>query len=332
MEINLDVPPPYAIQMEPAEGCNLACSFCGIQSIRNNGADAELGMHGKNSAPYRFMTLETNERIAEQVAHYKWNPRIEYAMHGEPTMNTQLTEMIATMRKHNPKVYIMVTSNGGGLVKNAHNRIAGMFEAGLNTLALDDYKHSNGLMQRVLDQLDHDLAPWRVHLYPQDPEGNPHHRHNKRKLVIINDISDNSTGNHQLTNQGGASFASKLEPLAQRCAKPFRELSVRWDGSVAVCCDDWKGSYKVGNTNKESLSDLWYSERFEAARRKLYASDRNFGPSGPCTGCDVRTYRNGLLPDKLGKSEMLPEDDETRAVAKQAMRGKVFTIMLGKGD
>lgn len=332
MEINREVPPPFAIQMEPTEGCNLGCSFCGIQSIRANGADAELGIHGKNSAPYRFMDPATNELVARQIAELTWNPRIEYAMHGEPGMNKDLTAMVATMRKHNPKAYIMVTSNGGGLVKDTQARVAGLFAAGLNTLALDDYKHSGGIMEKVRANLDDDLASWKVYEYPKDPKGNPHHRDAGQRLVYINDIGENDSGNHQLTNQGGASFSAKKEPLAQRCAKPFRELSVRWDGSVAICCDDWPGNYKVGNVNTIGLHGVWYHPRFEAARRRLYASNRDFGPTGACTGCDVRTYRNGLLPDKLGKTDMLPEDAESKALVKQALAGRVFTIMLHKGD
>jgi radical SAM protein with 4Fe4S-binding SPASM domain len=249
-------------------------------------------------------------------------------------MHKGLAEMIAAARRHNPGAFIMVTSNGGGWQKDAYARIAALFKAGLNTLALDDYKHSGGWVTNIKAQLApyEDVASWRVHHYPSDPKGNPHHRHKEQKLVYLNDIEDNSTGNHQLTNQGGASFAAKKEPLAQRCAKPFRELSVRWDGNVAICCDDWKGTYKVGNVNDMPLQDIWYHPRFEAARRKLYAADRNMGASAPCTGCDVRTYRNGLLPDKLGKGAMLPPDDESNAVVREALRGRVFSIMLGKGD
>lgn len=337
MNINKDVPTPYAVQLEPVEGCSLACSFCGIQSIRVNGADADLGIHGKNSAPYRFMELETLEKFVREAAVAGWNPRWEFAMHGDPSIHPKLTEMIALVRKHHPKGYIMVTTNGSGLLKDTTVKIAAWFKAGLNTLALDDYKHSstngkptwvtqirNAIADDVLGEKNYD-----VHEYPKDPEGNPHHRHRKAKLVFIHDISENTTGNHTLTNQGGASFSKLKGNLEERCAKPFRELSIRWDGNVAICCDDWPGQYKIGNVNSLTPDEIWYHPRFEAARRKLYAADRNFGS---CKGCDVKTARNGLLPDKLGKSEMAPVDDETRGYLRDALRGKVFTIQLAKGD
>jgi radical SAM protein with 4Fe4S-binding SPASM domain len=328
MEINRDVPGPFAIQMEPVEGCSLACSFCGIQSIRANGADAEMHIHGKNSAPYRFMSMDTVERVAEEAARLKWNPRFEFAMHGEPTMSGSLDHQIQAVRKHHPHGYILLTSNGSGLLKDTRERIAWLFTCGLNTLALDDYKHSGGWVTQIVIELDkpwakaHDIQPLR---YPQQREGNPHQRHHKRKLVIINDISENTDGTHKLTNQAGASF--NAEQVDERCAKPFRELSVRWDGNVAICCDDWPGIYKIGNVNEMPLDEIWYHPRFEAARRRLYAAQRDFGP---CKGCNVRTLRNGLLPDKHGKGEMLPADDESNNYIKQALRGKIFTIKLGK--
>jgi radical SAM protein with 4Fe4S-binding SPASM domain len=248
-------------------------------------------------------------------------------MHGEPSMHPDLPNLVAAVRKHHKKGYIMVTSNGSGLLKDAEKKVNALFAAGVNTLALDDYKHSGGWVRKILDQVVEEFVKFPIYRYPDDPRGNPHHRHNKKMMVIINDISENATGNHQLTNQGGSSF--KAEELAERCAKPFRELSVRWDGSVALCCDDWPGKYKIGNVNLEDLDDLWYSPRFEAARRRLYAADRSFGP---CKGCNVRTSRNGLLPDKLGRSTMQAPDPQSNRVITQAMSGKVFTIKLAKED
>jgi MoaA/NifB/PqqE/SkfB family radical SAM enzyme len=331
MKINTEVPAPYAIQLEPVEGCSLGCSFCAIQSIRDNGASADKGVHGKNSAPYRFMPVSTVERVAEQAAELGWNPRWEFAMHGDPSMNKSLTEMIAVIRRHHKRGYIMVTSNGSGFLKDTQDKVEALFDAGLNTLALDDYEHSGGWVPQIVKTLgarfclERNIAPYR---YPRELDGNPHRRHHGRKLVVINDISHNEDGTHQLTNQGGNSFSAGAL-LEERCAKPFRELSVRWDGNVALCCDDWPGIYKIGNVNTMPLDEIWYHPRFEAARRRLYAADRSFGP---CDGCNVRTKRNGLLPDKLGKGDMLPPDAESNQLIKEALRGKVFTIKLAKGD
>lgn len=328
MEI-FPVDPPFALQVEPTEGCSLACAFCGIASIRENGACAETMEHGKNSAPYRFMEVDTVKRLAKEVRRLKWNPRWEFAMHGDPTMNPHLHEMIAVTRRILPKAHLQVTTNGSALMTN--EKIQALFDAGLNLLALDDYKHAKFIPRiRTIFQegpitSKHGDVP--VYEYPEQKEGNPHKRQVKPRISIIHDISENDSGNHQLTNQGGNSLAALKEPLKRRCAKPFREFSVRWDGNVALCCDDWKGEYKIGNVLELGLDEIWMHPRFEAARRRLYHRDRNFGP---CTGCNVLTKRDGLLPDKLGKGNMRKPTEVSEKHIQRALRGRVFTIKLLK--
>jgi hypothetical protein len=75
---------------------------------------------------------------------------------------------------------------------------------------------------------------------------------------------------------------------------------------------------------------LWNHPRFDAARRYLYRAER--GEIGVCSGCNVRTYRNGLLPDKMGKSKMFMPDATSRAFVKAAQGNKVFSIKLQRGD
>jgi radical SAM protein with 4Fe4S-binding SPASM domain len=315
-------PPPNAIQIEPVEGCSLACWFCALQVLRDNGADRDSQTHGKSSSPYLFMTLETAERIASEIARAGWIPRIEFAMHGEPTMSKQLPAILAIFRKHNPKASLMVTCNGGGLTTGTFEKIQAMFDAGLNSLVFDDYKHAD-FVPKIRPFLA--LLDMPVYEYPlQKDEANPHQKFNGRRVIIIQDISINTTGSHQLSNQGGSSGSHK-ENIQRRCAKPFRELSFRWDGNVALCCDDWPGKYKIGNIHDMPLEELWNHPRFDAARRRLYQKDRSFGP---CNGCTVKTPRDGILPDKQGVDEMPLPDAESHKHLVDAMRGQPFTPLI----
>lgn len=290
--------PPFALQIEPVEGCTLACWFCGLQAIRDNKADATLAVHGKISTPYKFMQASTARRVVDEVRRLKWNPRVEFAMHGEPTLHKELPGFVEMFRDYST----MVTTNGAGVTKIEH--VTRLFAKGLRTLAIDDYEQANyvaRIREWVFEMRDFGIH---VYEYPRDREGNPHARVREKRIVLIHDISDNTKGTHTLSNQGGNSLPPLEEPLSQRCAKPFRELSVRWNGDVAVCCDDWKGEYIVGNVNNMPLDALWNHPRFEAARRALYHGRRDL--LKPCNVCNVRTYRNGLLPDKHGK-ETLPQ-------------------------
>lgn len=309
--------PPFAIQLEPTEGCNLYCDFCGLQGIRSKA--------GEN---YKFMTPSTAQTIADDIRAERWTSRIEFAMHGEPTLNPNLVEIVDIFRRTLPKNQLMVTSNGGGLLADP-SKVWRLFDAGLNILALDKYERVL-IVDKLLAKLR--TAPQTpaipiIH-YPQDGLNNsPHHRWPKgtQVIIVVQDILEAQAGGHAtLTNHCGSGAPLNNKAEGKRCAKPFRELAVRWDGTVAGCCNDWRGVYKVGNVKEQvTLGQLWQNAAFTAMRRKLYYGERDFGA---CKGCDATSYRVGLLPDKLGKV-VLPKATEDDYVAiKQATRGRPLTV------
>lgn len=317
---------PNAIQVELTEGCNLRCSFCGLNGIRGEEAN------------FKFMTVQLAEQLARSIADAGWTSRIEFAMHGEPTLNKDAAAIVQVFREYLPRASIMMTSNGGGLLRGGaakvRDNVHALFFAGLNVLALDDYEYAQ-LVPKVLeaynqphlepDSPEHGWYP--VHHYPANPQANPHKRHKPGEhfIVVIRDISlpDTTTGTHAvLNNHAGAAAPPSEAAMGKRCAKPFRELSVRWDGNVAVCCNDWRGEYKVGNVAQLGVLGVWHSLAMDAARRKLYHGQRDFGP---CLGCDALSYRPGLLPDRMGKDSLPVADAEAKRAIQQALAGPSYT-------
>jgi MoaA/NifB/PqqE/SkfB family radical SAM enzyme len=328
--------PPFAVQIELVEGCNLRCSFCGLNGIRGKDND------------YKTMQPRQLGHIIEQIVEAGWNPRIEFAMHGEPTMHPNYVQMIAVARKYGPNLHLMMTSNGGGLLPNpgAEKNIGDLFKAGLNVLALDNYENVK-IVPKIMDLLTATSLSYihgatvddlkeqnyicfegdniRVYAYPRHKEGNPHMRRkaHERVLTIVRDISKADKGTHsRLANHAGAAAPLSDKMAGKRCAKPFREMSIRWNGNVAICCDDWRGVYKCGNVLEDGLLKVWHSVNFRAARRKLYHGMRDFGP---CLGCTARSYRVGLLPDKKGVVKLPKPDDTDLQVIKIATSGDPYT-------
>lgn len=322
--------PPNSVQVEATEGCNLRCGFCGIRGIRQAGGRGDL------SGPYRYMHPTTAELIAKDIKSAGWNPRIEFAMHGEPTMNPHLPELVALFRHHLPHVPIMITTNGipllegpviglgGGVPRPGtwRSRVADLFDAGASTVAVDDYK-PHRCRTALLTTVIPGVA---VHQYPAGgPAANPHRRpaRQEKRLILVQAIDEAELGNHShLSNHAGA--AGPPDPTVQeRCALPFREISVRWDGNVALCCNDWRGQYKIGAVTQFELAGLWQSAEFQAARRRLYAGRRDMAP---CHGCTHRTYRNGLLPDRMGRRTMQVPAEEDDAIIAGALAGPPYTV------
>lgn len=301
-------PPPFAVQIELTEGCNLRCQFCGLNGIR-----------GKENN-FKFMSVATATSVAAKLEEAGWHARIEFAMHGEPSLNPNMLHILHIFRERLPKNNLMMTSNGAGFVKDP----TGLVDAALgelNVLALDWYENVK-LVPKILEGY---AGEHRVRRYPQEPGANPHKRRqpNEHEFVVIQDIAKADKGTHaSLNNHAGAGAPKNDSAQGKRCAKPFRELSVRWDGNVAVCCNDWRGEYKCGSVVTSSLEVVWNGPAMDAARHKLYHGQRDFGP---CQGCDALSYRPGLLPDQRGKATLpLPGAQHAAALA-AALAGPPLT-------
>jgi len=285
--------PPNAVQIELVEGCNLRCAMCGLNGIR-----------GKNN-DYKFMEATTLVSLVDQMVKLGWNPRVEFAMHGEPSIHPNFVDMIANVRQRAPRYHIMMTSNGGGFLRKPGPlaNVQGAFNAGLNTLALDDYENAK-LVPKIRDAVAGKLSSdIEVFEYPENPDGNPHGRHRGKKLVFVQDLTNATKGTHSHVNTHcGAGSPPNDHGHGKRCAKPFRELSVRWDGSVAGCCNMWRGFYHCGNIFTDGLEEVWNGKAFGALRVAMYHGRRDLVKE--CSGCDAISHRVGLLPDKLGKEDL----------------------------
>lgn len=306
--------PPFCIQIELTEGCNLYCDFCGLQGIRK-----------EKEKNFKFLSIKNAERIASSIKNAKWNSRIEFAMHGEPTMNPDFINVVSIFRKTLPSNQLMMTSNGGGLLKV--EKIKNLFEAGLNILAIDEYEYVL-IGAKIRSALNNIESGWESYEYPENKIASPHRRwpKNTKALIFVKDISSAKEGVHAtINNHCGSGAPTNDKGAGKRCAKPFRELSIRWNGEVAICCNDWRGVYKCGNVVKEDIKDIWNNEAFNLARKFLYRGMREFTP---CKGCDALSYRVGLLPDKLGKVSLPKPTSKDRNRLSAFNAGKSLTVAI----
>ena len=276
-------------------------------------------MKHNGKTPWKFMTVETAQEIARKVAKEKWTAKFIFAMHGEPTLNKNLFDIIAVFRKALPNNIFHIISNGCGFVHTAGmtptDFCRKLFDAGINHILLDNYSPQGDWSKVVADV----GGTFPVLYLGQDKT--PMFRSDKgRDIIVLPSIETTKISFvRNLKNHCGAAFPLDNSFNNRRCAVPFRELSFRYDGSVALCCDDFRGQYFVGNIRDyKSVEELWNNERFQAARVMLYNAQRSFSP---CKGCTSVSMRVGLLPDKLGKDTLEPVSEEidlfTQAIGKE---------------
>lgn len=79
---------------------------------------------------------------------------------------------------------------------------------------------------------------------------------------------------------------SKLQSVEKKhpdpCPQVFDSMSINWDGSVSVCCNDFDNEAVVGKFPEKSLKELWTAPLFKEYRERL--ARKEYG--GPlCTNC-----------------------------------------------
>ena len=283
---------PWSIQIELAEGCSRLCSFCGLNGIRDKPGN------------YKFISPMLMEKLAADCANFIPTARYELAMHGEPTMHPKYLEMIKILRKYVPKAQIQLTTNGVKLRKKGAftSEVTKIFKAGIDFIILDTYYPERDQLReaafncdspsiKVVDFYD-DLVPNGVSVYHN------HRRKLRNTVILMDDIGarDGEVKSRTIMNHAGSNPEAPpvLNPLEKTCTNPFREVSVCWNGNVNICCMDWKHEQVLGNVKENTLEEIWFSAKFEAARTALQNKDRRFDP---CSKCNKNSgVRAGLLP------------------------------------
>ena len=295
---------PNTVQFELVESCNRNCSFCGT-----------LGFEKK----FKFIDKKVLTKECQLVRESGYNPRILLAGHGENTLHPKFLQCIRIMRREMPNAWIQILNNGV-MVKKDINFICEMFLAGINDVTMDEYsdsKFDHKAIQELLDQFEQDHG---IHVdFEIMKKGVPLYaakQPKKHRLLIIPAIDEEEICvSRKITNHCGAALPPSKEYRNRKCTRIFRELSFRWDGSVCMCCQDFRGEYYVENCmNVDSFDELWRHPRLEAVRRITYHDGRTFFP---CSICNHMPMREGLLPDHLGKDTMEKPTKEDYEIVSQ---------------
>lgn len=67
------------------------------------------------------------------------------------------------------------------------------------------------------------------------------------------------------------------------CPEVFDKLSIRWNGDVSACCNDYDNEMILGNVESNAISHLWNGKQIERYREIL--RERQFDDLSPCYHC-----------------------------------------------
>ena len=286
---------PFCIQIELVQGCNRACEFCGTS-----------GMERK----FHFAAPETLAHTARLLRNFGYKGRVLLAMHGEPTLHPHVAECVQILRRELQEALIVMFTNGLMILKKPE-LLGKIFKAGADTIMFDEYTDSR------IGKMVTGLPGIRGYKVETLKPGTPIFERAKQKRIIIAPPIDGKYEmlSRKLNNHCGAGMQPTSAPEEKVCTEIFRDFAVRWDGGIAICCNDFRGEYPVTNIREcKSFEEAYYHPRLEAARRRLMQKDRGFGP---CAKCNATPIRPGLLPDKAGQTKMPPPTPEDYRITEE---------------
>lgn len=273
---------PLHVDLESTNRCNLRCTMCQIDFDNMKSGDMDMSL-------YRRVIKECG---ANHLPSIKLNYR------GEPTINRNLVEMV-------------------GLAKEA-----GILEVQFNTngVALNE-KLTNDLIEAGLDRVKFSIDGATPEIYEEirgtkydrvvnNVKNMVRTRNEKGKvrpiiqvqMVYMQDNKDEVVKYVQLWQDivnriGFSRYRSAERNLKDKrrveseptvtvpCSQLWQRLAVTFDGQILMCCGDHKALNPLGNADKISLKEIWYSDLLKEYRN-LHLKDRS-REIAACSICEI---------------------------------------------
>lgn len=322
---------PWSIQLNPTYGCNRAplrskqqpdgsckggCNFCGIWSLID---------HEKDTIEFRYMTVETATVIAKQLNDWVPGRRIEINNFGEPFLNPDIFKIIKALRDNYPSCCIQLQTNGVNC-KESYEIFKDMsskfFEAGGNMLVFDSYEGTYPTYLEFSKKFKEETGIGYIDYIYDNPDHVSYyanHGTDYQKIFVVEDLEITSKGGtaRAIYNHAGNLNPEVFKkynipvgelPMDKKCSRVFREIIVGYDGTVSMCCHDFRRQLVLGKVPEDNVRDIWNSREFNTLRKLLYDKDRT--KIRPCNVCSYPGgFRLGFLHRPVGEVTQEDYDD-----------------------
>lgn len=286
---------PLCVTIDASSACNFKCQGC-HQSLDNNLGD--LGM----------LKWEDATRIIDQCVELGV-PSLSFTQVGEPGLNKALPEMVRYAHKRGILETRVVSNaqspHGNMLVQLAaaglHRLIISL--DGLSPGSFEKYRRGSDfylIMQNVFELLQWKRKRMRlentVYVFPILRIQCVRTTYNESEIdafvkfwsgmigvddVRISDITNREYGKSEVSTIWAGDQVSTGRTL---CPQPRARLVFTDKADVALpCCHDWRKSYALGDIRKQSLLEIWNSEKLKELRKAHVEGRHDEIPM--CKGC-----------------------------------------------
>jgi radical SAM protein with 4Fe4S-binding SPASM domain len=246
--------------------CNRSCFFC-----NRPWDDSGKRIDANGDHVLRSMPTEHALRIMREAVALGFRGKIAFHHMSEPFLDPRIIEMAWAAKRMGLRPY--EHTNGDVLRRDDELCRAAIGVFDYIVVGLYDYETES--------ERDAEIAFWRDRLRGTDV------RFSLGEQVFP----------RNLTPMDARMFREKQPFPGGVCRRPLDRLLVHYDGNIALCCEDMKDDFDLGNAFERSVEELWYSERHVGIVRDLEQGRRE--QFKLCAGCPIPPPVDAGSADRL---------------------------------
>lgn len=238
------------IEIETVNRCNGICPFCPVNV-------------NEPQREYHKMSRELFEKIIADLKNMKFKGKMSLFSNNEPFLDERIIDFHKFAYEQLPDVKHHLYTNGSLLTLERFKAIVPY----LDYFVIDNYNDKKIVNENLRD----------VYEYLQNNE-------TIRKKVNFSFRFQNEV----LSSRGGQA-PNKKESICSEslCLLPFRQMVIRPDGKVSLCCNDALGKVTLGDVNEKSVDEIFNSEAYCNIREGMLKNGRKV--HFLCKNCDTGT-------------------------------------------
>lgn len=226
------------IELETINRCNGECSFCPV-----NRKD--------DKRKFKIMDEGLFKSIVNQLRDMDYDGRIQIFSNNEPLLDKRICDFAKYVKETCSKAHLSIFTNGILLTEDKFNELIKYCD----TFCIDHYYEGEPKLPENIKKI--------VEICNQTPI--------LKRKVIIQMINKKEIRN----NRGGQSKNRHFTyQLKTNCRLPFKQVIVRPDGKLSLCCNDALGVYTLGDLTQQTLIDVWNGEKYKSIRDTLAQKGR----------------------------------------------------------
>jgi len=294
---------PNYIMIQTVSGCNASCKFCPYPYIREH-------------IPFCKMDNNTFRKIIDECSHHKNIKVIMPYLMNEPLLDRNLPEKIGYIKAKVPWAKVHILTNGSlldkefalSLIKSGIDWIGfsfhGIYPHTIEEVMGVDYQVT---LNNILNFIEtakmsrKDVSEYIMITFLQHSGLSSTEKEDTFKFWKERGITRISFYNNPISRAGNVPVLPGVRnEKIYGCNSIWTEemIHILADGSVVLCCMDWKKEMVLGNVEKSSIEEIWNSELF----RDTWKQIRGENPPSRnliCLRCECAKTQPDTLENKI---------------------------------